>query len=83
MNRSLAVAIVVGLVIGLIAMFSQLFGWVIRKYPNNYNARAVIAGLGLVFAIAALVSIAGIALTLIGIVLIAAGSFWLFGRLFR
>jgi membrane-bound ClpP family serine protease len=76
MNRSLAVAIVVGLVIGLVAIFSQ-------KYPNNYNARAVIASLGLVFVVAALVSIAGIALTLIGIVLIAAGSFWLFGRLFR
>ena len=99
MNKSLAIAIVAGLTIGLVAIFSQLFGnllamliaglalglmvWVIRKYPNNYNARAVIAGLGLVFAIAALVSIAGIALTLIGIVLIAAGSFWLFGRLFR
>jgi hypothetical protein len=57
--------------------------WVIRKYPNNYNARAVIAALGLVFVIAALVSIAGIAITLIGIVLIGLGSFWLFGRLFR
>ncbi len=99
MNKYLAIAIVAGLTIGLVAIFSQLFGnllamliaglalglmiWVIRKYPNNYNARAVIASLGLVFVIAALVSIAGIALTLIGIVLIALGSFWLFGRIFR
>ncbi len=91
MNKSLAIAIIVGLAIGLAAIFSQLFGnllamliaglalgsmiFVLRKYPNNYNARAVIAALGLVFLIAALVSIAGIALTIIGIAAIGVISF--------
>ena len=67
------------LIAGL-ALGSMIF--VLKKYPDNYNARAVIAALGLVFLIAALVSIAGIALTIIGIAVIAVCSFWLFRRLF-
>jgi len=68
--------VVAGLALGLIF-------WVRKKHPNNYNARAVIAGLVLVFLVAALISIAGIALTLLGIALIGVGSFYLFSRLFR
>ena len=99
MQRATAIALVVGILIGLAAIFSTVFGnlvamvvaglalglifWVRKRHPSNYNARAVIAGLVLVFLVAALISIAGIALTLLGIVVIGVGSFYLFSRLFR